>query len=85
MLNLIIIITLLFTIIYIKLGLFPIQIMIWSIVYIVSNYLIQIQNNHNKEYYIIRLLSIIVIIFILYYNSIDIDIHTALIIPSGYK
>ena len=57
--------------------------MIWSIVYITSNYLIQ--NNHNKEYYIIRLLSIIVIIFILYYNSIDIDIHTALIIPSGYK
>lgn len=71
---------LLLTLIYIKFGLFVlIQILIWSLVFILSNFLIQF--NPNREMYIIRILSILVIMFILYYNSLEHIISTALIIP----
>lgn len=76
----IMIIILTLTIIYIKFGLFVlIQILIWTLVFILSNFLIGI--NPSKEYYIIRIMAIIVIIFILYYNSKQINILTSLILP----
>jgi len=71
---------LIFTLIYIKFGLLVlISIIIWLLVFFVSNFLIQF--NPTREMYIIRILSIIVIIFILYYNSIEHLISTSLIIP----
>ena len=55
-------------IIYFSFGLLVlIQILIWIMVFLLSNLLIGI-NPFSKELYIIRLISILVIIFILYYN-----------------
>jgi len=67
--------------IYMFFGTFVlIQILIWTIVLFLSNFLIAI-NPFSKEFHIIRIMSVIVIIFILYYNSIKLNIATALILP----
>lgn len=69
-----------FTLIYIHFGLLVlIQIMIWTLVFFLSNFLITI--NPSKQYYIIRIMSIFVIIFILYYNTKIGNISTVFIIP----
>jgi hypothetical protein len=69
------------TIVYIHYGLFiTIQIIIWISVFFLSNFLIGI-NPISKEFQIIRILSIIVIIFILYYNSIQSIYLTSFIFP----
>jgi len=49
-------------------------------VFFLSNFLIKI-NPTNKEMYIIRILSIIVISFILYYNSVQSNLLSSFIIP----
>ena len=68
-------------IIYLFFGVFVlIQILIWTMVFFLSNFLIGI-NPFNKEYHTIRLMSIIVIIFILWYNSTKLNIGTAYILP----
>ena len=65
---LLIIITILFFI-YIKVGLLlVIQIVLWSLVFICSNFLVGI-NPLRIEYYVIRALSIMVIVFLVYINS----------------
>ena len=56
------------------------QITILLIIFFLSNLLIGI-NPLLKEFYIIRIISICVIIFILYYNSITSSIATAAILP----
>jgi len=67
-------------IIYINLGLYAlISILIWSIVFFLSNFLVGI--NPSREMKIIRILSILVIVFILYYNSVQLPIITSLIFP----
>jgi len=67
--------------IYLFFGVFVlIQILILTIVFFSSNFLIAI-NPFSKEFYIIRIMSIIVIIFILYNNSIKLNIATTLILP----
>jgi hypothetical protein len=77
----IIILILILTLIYIKFGLLVvIQILIWTLVFILATFLSNI-NPTNKEYYIIRILSIIVIIFILYLNSKEVNILSSFIIP----
>lgn len=66
---------------YIKLGLFVlIKIIIWLIVFILSNFLIGI-NPLNIQFHVTRILSVFVILFILWYNSSEIHIHTALLLP----
>jgi len=57
-----------------------IQILIWTMVFFLSNFLIGL-NPFNKEFHTIRIMSIIVIIFILYYNSIQSTIATLFILP----
>jgi len=69
------------TIIQIKFGLLVLtQTTLWLMVFFLSNLLIGI-NPLNKQFYIVRIMSIIVIIFILYYNSLQMTISTALILP----
>jgi hypothetical protein len=76
-----IIIILILTIIHIKFGLLVlISIIVWSIIFLLSNFLLGL-NPNNKEMFIIRIISILVIIFILYYNSLEYGIITSLIIP----
>ena len=68
-------------IIYAFFGTFVlIQILIWSLVLFLSNFLIGI-NPFNKEFHTIRIMSIIVIIFIVYYNSIKLNVANAFILP----
>jgi hypothetical protein len=67
--------------IYFQFGvLVLIQIVLSTIVYLTSNFLIGF-NPFSKELHVIRITSIFVIIFILYYNSIEIPITSAFIIP----
>jgi hypothetical protein len=74
-------IILLFTMIYIKFGLFTlIQIMIWSIVLLTSNILIGI-NPNSKELHVIRFTSILVIMFIFYINYKGNNTLLAFVIP----
>lgn len=81
MFNLILPIIIIIIIIYIKFGLLVlIQLIIMSIVLFASNLLIGI-NPNSKEMHIIRLMSIIYIIFIFYINSNQSDINLAFIIP----
>lgn len=76
-----IILILIFTEIYIHFGLFVlIQIMIWTLVFILSTFLSNIDPS-NKQFPIIKILSIIVIFFILYYNSKEVSILSMFIIP----
>jgi hypothetical protein len=56
------------------------QIVIWSLVFFISN-LINGINPNNNEIRIIRILSIIVIIFSLWYNSGYTEIISAIIVP----
>jgi len=78
--NILIILFLIFYLIYIHFGLFVlIQIIIWTIVFFLSNFLVGI--NRTREMKIIRILSILVIVFILYYNSITNNILSSFIIP----
>lgn len=68
-------------IIYLFFGVFVlIQILIWTIVFFLSNFLIGI-NPFNKEFHTIRIMSVIVIISILWYNSTKLNIATAFILP----
>lgn len=68
-------------IIYAFFGTFVlIQILIWSLVFFLSNFLIGI-NPLYKEFHTIRIMSVIVIIFILYYNSIKLNVANAFILP----
>lgn len=68
-------------VIYIQFGLLLlIQIIIWLLVFFGSNFLIGI-NPFSREMHIIRFMSIIVIIFLLYYNLIQSTIMIAFIIP----
>lgn len=79
--NLLIILLLILTFTYIKYGLLVlISLVIWLMVFFLSNFLIGIDPN-NKEMYIIRIISILIIIFILYYNSIQFTISSAFIVP----
>jgi len=57
-----------------------IQILIWTMVFFLSNFLIGI-NPFNKEFHTIRIMSVIVIIFIVYYNSIKLNVANAFILP----
>lgn len=67
------------TIIQIKFGsLVLISIIVWSIIFLLSNFLLGL-NPNNKEMFIIRILSILIII--LYYNSLEYTIISSLIIP----
>ena len=69
------------SLIYIQFGLFvSIQIVIWTIVFLLSNFLIGI-NPFNKEFYIIRIISVFVIILILYYNTNKIYFIASFILP----
>lgn len=66
---------------YIKYGLLVlISIVIWLMVFFLSNFLIGLDPN-NREMYIIRIISILIIIIILYYNSIQFTISSAFIVP----
>jgi len=79
--NLLLIFLIILTFTYIKCGLLVlISIVIWLIVFILSNLLLGLDPN-NKEMFIIRILSILIIIFILYYNSIEHTISSSLLIP----
>lgn len=72
-----------FTLIYIKFGLFVLtQIILWIIVFFISNFIIGI-NPDNREMKVIRVISIIVIWFILVYNyNFELStISTALLPP----
>jgi hypothetical protein len=72
---------LILTFIYIKLGLFTlIQIIILLIVLFASNFLIGI-NPDNKQFHIIRIMAVLTIILILYYNSGVINIKTMIVLP----
>jgi hypothetical protein len=67
--------------IYLFFGVFVlIQILLLTIVFFSSNFLIAI-NPFSKEFHIIRIMSVIVIIFILYNNSIKLNIANAFILP----
>jgi hypothetical protein len=67
--------------IHIKFGsLVLLSIIVWSIIFLLSNFLLGL-NPNNKEMFIIRILSILIIIFILYYNSLEYTIISSLIIP----
>jgi hypothetical protein len=67
--------------IFIQFGLLPfIQIFIWFMVFLISNFLIGI-NPFLKKIHVIRVISIIIIIFIIYYNSVHSQFLTALIFP----
>jgi len=69
------------TLIQIKFGLLVLtQTTLWLMVFFLSNFIIGI-NPLNKQFYIVRIMSIIVIIFILYYNTLQMTISTALILP----
>jgi hypothetical protein len=69
-----------FILIYIHLGLLVVtQIIIWTLVYFISDFLIKI--NPSREMLIIKIMSIIVIIFILYWNRNHTYIITSFIIP----
>lgn len=69
------------TLIHIKFGLFVlISVITWLLVFILSNFLLGL-NPNNREMYIIRIISILVIIFILYYNSLQITVLSSFIIP----
>jgi hypothetical protein len=57
-----------------------IQIILWMIVFLLSNFFIGI-NPLSRELYIIRIMAFCVIIFILYYNSMNSSILTAFILP----
>jgi hypothetical protein len=66
---------------YIKLGAFVlIQIIIWLIVFISSNFLIGI-NPSNIQFKITRILSVCVIVFLLWFNSLEISVHTTMLLP----
>lgn len=79
--NLLLIFLIILTFTYIKYGLLvTISIVIWFMVFFLSNLLIGIDPN-NREMYIIRIISILIIIFILYYNSIQFTISSAFIVP----
>jgi len=70
-----------FTFTYIYFGLFVfIQIFIWTIIFFLSNFLHGI-NPLSKEFIIIRIMSILVIIFILYYNSGNLTVAATTILP----
>lgn len=70
-----------FIYIYFLFGLFVLaQTVLLTIVFLLSNLLIGI-NPFNKEMHVIRISSIILIITLLYYNSTQISISTALILP----
>nr|YP_009487209.1 hypothetical protein [Russula abietina]AWB36111.1 hypothetical protein [Russula abietina] len=70
--------------IYIYFGLFVlIQIIIWLSVFFVSNFLIGVNPEH-RELYLIRILSILVICFVFYYNSKQI-INTSYLLPLTIK
>lgn len=72
---------LIFSVIYIHYGLFTlIQIMIWTLVFLLSNLILGI-NPDNKEMHVARLISIITIIFIFYYNSSHLSILLSFIVP----
>jgi hypothetical protein len=74
-------IILIFIIIHIKFGLLVlISIILWFIIFLLSNFLLGL-NPNNKEMFIIRILSILIIIFILYYNSLEYTIISSFIIP----
>lgn len=67
--------------VYINFGLLILfQIIIWTIVFLLSNLLIGI-NPFSLQFHVIRLLSICAIVFILWYNTRDIVISTALLLP----
>lgn len=67
--------------VYINFGLLILfQIIIWLIVFVLSNLLIGI-NPFSSHLHIIRLVSICAIIFILWDNTRDIVISTALLLP----
>jgi len=69
------------TFIYIQFGLLVLtQIVIWLMVFLLSNLLIGI-NPFSKQFYVIRAMSIIVIIFILYYNTKEISFGAMFILP----
>lgn len=78
--NILIIFLILLYLIYIHFGLYcVIAIITWLIIFFISNFLIGI--NPTREMKIIRILSILVIVFILYYNSITTNILSSFIIP----
>jgi hypothetical protein len=63
----ILLLLILLILIYIQFGLFVlIQIVIWTMVFLTSNLLIAL-NPFSRQYYVIRAISIIVIISILYF------------------
>lgn len=67
--------------IYIHFGLFVlVQIIIWLTVFFLSNLLLGI-NPYQKDLYIIRIMSIIVIVFILWFNYKHSSILTSFILP----
>lgn len=67
--------------IHFKFGVFVlIQIITWLIVFISSNFLVGI-NPSNIQFKITRILSLCVIVFILWFNSLETTIHTSMLIP----
>lgn len=79
--KIIILFVLILGVIYHLLGLLVlIQILIGLIVFFTSNFLSGIYP-FNIDYRIIRILSIIYIIYFLWYNSIEIIIHTSVLLP----
>lgn len=70
-----------FIVIYIHYGLFTlIPVLIWTIVFFASSFLYGI-NPSKIEFRIIRIMSIIVIIFILWYNTVPTSIASVIILP----
>ena len=57
---------------------------IFTTIFLISNFLIGF-NPFSKKLHVIRITSIIVIIFILYYNSIEMEIATTCILPFSIK
>jgi len=68
-------------VVYIHFGILVlIQIILWLIVFITSNFISRI-NPSNIQFQVIRVMSVCVILFILWYNSRIITISTAIIFP----
>jgi energy-coupling factor transporter transmembrane protein EcfT len=82
----ILILLLFLVLILIQFGSFEfVQIIIWLIVLIISNFLSGI-NPYSKELLIIRIISVFIIVFILWNHSWEIPVQTSILLPfSIYK
>nr|YP_009487293.1 hypothetical protein [Russula lepida]AWB36195.1 hypothetical protein [Russula lepida] len=73
------------SLVYIYFGLFTlIQILIWIVVFFLSNFLLGI-NPEEKKFLWIKLFSVLTIMFIIYWNSTVVNVSSMLILPVSIK